>query len=131
MGGQGRTAPVVARPAGGLRRAQTVSVDPVVRAIGPEAHRERQVTARLRPAAHLLQRATQAEVGEVVDRRALDHGLELRAGVGVAAGAEVRPAERLSDGGLVGLQATRLLERYRSGGEVPRLEQLAAALDAV
>src|SRR5204863_9205385 len=87
---------------GFLGRAQPVAIHAVVRAIGAHACRQRQVAARLRLLPDLLARPPQAEVREVVHRRALDHGGELLAGLGVAAGAEVGAAERLADRGLVG-----------------------------
>src|SRR5437588_5391299 len=116
---------------GFLRRAQAVAVEPVVGAVRAQAHRESQVAPRLRPPPGLLQSPPQAEMREVVHRRALDHGGELLPGLGVAAGAEVGAAERLADRGLVGLEATGALERDRGGGEVACLEQLAAALEQV
>src|SRR5437868_4134342 len=81
--------------------------------------------------AALLERSAQAEVGEVVDRVAVHDGLELVGGCLVAAGTEVRAAERLADRALLRLELARLLERDRRGGEITVLEKLAAALEQV
>src|SRR5947209_19081455 len=84
----------------------------------------------LRPP-RLLKSAAQAEVSEVVDRRALDDGAELLARLDVPPRVEIRAPERLADRGLVGLERARPLERDRRRGEVARLEQPAAALEQV
>src|SRR5437764_881122 len=86
---------------------------------------------RLESLARLLERPAEAEVGEVVDGRALDDGRELVARRRIPAGAKVGPAERLADRGLVRLEGTRSLERDRRGREVAVLEQLAAALEQI
>src|SRR5438067_1073863 len=93
---------------GGLRRAQAVSIDPVVRAVGAQRGCQSQVAARLLAAAGLLERAAQAEVGEVVDRVAVDDGLELHRRFAVAPAAEVGAPERLADRALLGLHLARL-----------------------
>src|SRR5438105_2660011 len=107
--------PVVTVHAVSGAAGQAVAVEPVVGAVRAQAHRESQVAPRLRPPPGLLQSPPQAEMREVVHRRALDHSGELLPGLGVAAGAEVGAAERLADRGLVGLEATGALERDRGG----------------
>ena len=67
-------------------------------------------------------------MGEVVDRVALDDGLELTRRLGVAPAAEVGAAERLPNRALLGRQPSGLRERHRGRGEVPRLEQGHAPL---
>src|SRR4051794_12771938 len=90
--------------------AEAVSVQLVVGALGAQRRGQRQVLARLACAACLLQRAAQAELGEVVDRVALDDRLELARRRLVAAGAEVRAAQGLADRALLGLHRARLLQ---------------------
>src|SRR3954465_10290010 len=88
-----------------------VQVLAVVGAIGPQPGGQAQVAPSGDAVAGLGQRAAEAEVRVVVDRRALDHRGELVAGAFVAAGSEVGAAEGLADRGLVGLVGARLLER--------------------
>src|SRR5204863_2661294 len=114
-----------------LGRAQAVQVLAVVLAVRSQAGGELQVAARLDPVAGQLERAAEAEVGVVVDRRALDHRGELVARLGVAPRVEVGAAERLADRGLVRLERARLLERDRRGREVAALQQIAAAAEQV
>src|SRR4051794_7878500 len=95
-----RAGPARRWPRRALRGAQAVAVRAVVGAVRAQADGERRVAACLEPAAGLLERAAEAEVREVVHGRALDDRGELVARGGVAAGAEVRAAERLADRGL-------------------------------
>src|SRR5688572_26720203 len=74
---------------------QPVAVRAVVGAVRAQVAREREVTARLVTAPGLLERAAEAEVGEVVDGRALHDRAELLARLGVAARSEVRAPECL------------------------------------
>jgi hypothetical protein len=85
------------------------------------------VLARLGAVAGQLAGPAQAEQRIVVGRVALDHGTELLARFGVAAGAEVRPAEGFADRALVRLQAAGPLQRDGGGVEVAGLEQLRPA----
>src|SRR3954468_12604156 len=101
------------------RLTGAVAVDPVVAPLGIHARGEGQRLACLGGAAELHERAPEAEQRVVVGRRALDHRLELRAGALEVAAAEMRAAERLADGGLVGLEIARLAQRDDGGVEVP------------
>src|SRR5262245_36511579 len=114
-----------------LRRAppRLVAVLAVVAAVRPEVRREREWAARLGVAAHQLQGPAQAEERVVVRRRALDDLAELFGGLAVATRAEQRPAERLADGGLVGLEVTRPREGHGGGVEVAVLEEPGAVLE--
>src|SRR3954447_1574873 len=71
-----------------------VAIDPVVAALGIHVRRQRERLARLRGAPQHHQRAAQAEQRVVVGGRPVDDRLELHARRLVAAGAEVRTAER-------------------------------------
>ena len=93
---------------------------PVVAALGAQVGGEREVAARASRWPVRRQRAAEAEVRVVVDRVALDHGLELARRLGVAAAAEVGAAERLADRGLLRRQPRRLRERHRGLREVAR-----------
>jgi hypothetical protein len=103
-----------------------VPVLPVVRALRAQVRGQRERAARLGVAAHQLQRAPEAEQRVVVRGRVLDDLAELLGGLGVAARAEQRAAERLADRGLVGLEVARAGQRDRGGVEVPVLEQAGA-----
>src|SRR6185437_15610569 len=137
--GAGREAGGPAARAGGggrpgrtrLRGFEPPAVDAVVGPVRAQAGGEREVAAGLLDAAGLLQRAAEAEVGEVVHRVALDDGGELLAGLRVAARVEVGAAERLADRALVRLQRAGLLQRDGRSVEVARLEEGAAAGEEV
>ena len=62
-------------------------------------------------------------MGEVVDRVALHHGLELPRGLRVAPAVEVGAPERLANRALLGRHAGGLRERHRGLREVAGLEQ--------
>jgi len=111
-------------------RPRAVAVDAVIPPVGTEAGGERERLARLRRTAGLHQRAAEAEERVVVRRRALDDGLELDGRLLEAARAEVGPAERLADGGLLRLVGAgllgrdgRLLKSPASSSAVPRLKR--------
>src|SRR5205085_11941834 len=103
---------------GQLSGAQAVAVDAVVGAVGPQVGGQGKVAPGLGAAARLLEGAAEAEVREVVHRRALDHGAELLARLRVASSAEGRAPERLAVRGLVGIDLPPALHPHGSGGEV-------------
>ena len=110
-----------------------VPVDAVV-ARGPAAVRRRARAACAPPSGGpaRMQRAAEAEERVVVGRRALDDGLELAPRGLELARAEVGPAERLADRGLVRLEVARPCASGTVGGvEVAGLEQLHPALEEV
>src|SRR5687767_3749751 len=82
-------------------RGEALAVDPVVAAIGAQVRGDREVAPRALGPAREVERAAEAEVGEVVDRVALDDGLELLRGLAEVAAAEVRAPQRLADRRLV------------------------------
>src|SRR5918996_3427389 len=90
---------------------QALSVDAVVGALRPQVGSDRQVAAGAIRAAGLGQRPSEAEVGVVVDRVALDDGLELLRGLLVPAAAEVGPPQRLADRALLGVEPGGLAQR--------------------
>src|SRR5436305_5100705 len=114
-------------PARGLSRAQTVAVQLVVRALGPQRRRQRQMPAGLLGPAGFLERPSEAELREVVDRIAVHDRLELHRRSLVTAAAEIRAAQCLPDRALLRLHLPCLLERNGRREEVAVLEQLAAA----
>src|SRR5665213_1040308 len=81
----------------------TISVQPVIRALGSQRARQSQVLACLAMASEQLHRASQTEQRIVVGGRARGHRLELGGGSFVALRVEQRPSERLADRLLVGL----------------------------
>src|SRR4051794_31135858 len=115
---------------GYLRRrgARTVPVDAVVAPVGPQRGGLRERAPRLAGPAQLHQRAAEAEQRVVVGGRALHDRLELRARALELVRAEVRPAQRLADRRLVGLEVACLREWDRRLVEEPFLEQLRALL---
>src|ERR1051325_25945 len=91
---------------GGLCR--TLPVDAVIAPFWPQLSGQRERLAGLLRAPQLEQRAAEAEQRVVVGRRPVDDGLELDARGLELARAEVRPAERLADRGLLRLESGRL-----------------------
>src|SRR5919109_1647589 len=118
-------APAFRRPSCG---AQTVAVEAIVGAIRPHPAGERQMTARRIAFPELLQRPPETEMRVVVRLISLDHGRELRGGPPVPAASKIGPAQRLTDRGLVGLEALCLFERHGSLREVVVLKQREPAL---
>ena len=116
-----------ARPRPQPRAPRVVAVLAVVAALGPQVRGERERVARLGVAAQQLQGAAQAEQGVVVGRRVLDDGARTPGRLAVALRAEQRPAERLADRGLVGLEVAGARERDGRGVEVALLEESRAA----
>src|SRR5213078_1338302 len=102
-------------------------VDPVVGPLRSQRGCQGQVLAGLLFPPALLQRAAEAEVGEVVDRMAVDDCLELLRGVAGTPAAELVASERLADRALLRLHGRGLLKRDRCGREIAVLEQVAAA----
>src|SRR4051794_5487176 len=110
---------------------QAIAEGAVVVPVGAHAGGEHGVVAGLIPATDVVEGAAQAEVGEVVHRRALHHRGELRLGLLIASRPEVGAPEGLADGGLVRLERAGPFERYHRRGEVASLEQRSSALKEV
>src|SRR5262245_47082705 len=109
-----------------------LAIERVVAALRPQIGRDRQVAARPVTLASQGERAAEAELREVVDRVALDDGLELSRRLRVAAAVEVGTPERLSDRALLRGHPGRLGQRNGSGRVIVRLEQGdAAAVEVV
>src|SRR2546426_10329344 len=106
---------------GPLGRLVAAQIGPVVGPVRAEVSREPEVPSRFLRLPRLLQRATQAEVREVVDGGALDHGRELLAGGVVAARVEIGPPECFPDRRLVRLVRAGLLQGDGRGAEVAAL----------
>src|SRR5436853_123951 len=77
--------------------AEAVAVDPVVGSLWTHRSGQGQVLSGFAGTTALLERATQAEVGEIVDGIAVDDRLELDRSGFVAADSEVDAPQRLAD----------------------------------
>ena len=105
-------------------RVEQVAVVAVVAAVGPQVRGQRQVMTGAAGLPRMAEGSPEAEVGVVVDRVGLDHGLELDRRLGEAAGAIVGATERLTDRGLLGVPPRRLGQRLGRVLEVAVFEQL-------
>src|SRR5919109_1117652 len=101
-----------ARHASPLRRLEGLERLAVLAALRAEDRRHAVVPERLVGAALLLEAAAEREVRVVVNGLQLEDGAELLLGLGEAADAEVRDAERLANRRLLRLAPLGLLERY-------------------
>src|SRR5450755_99295 len=109
------------------RRPGAIAVEAVVAPGGLQTGGQDQRLARVGVAAEQLQRAAEAELGEVVRRGPLDHCLELASRLLVALSVEQGATERLADRCLVGSEVARPGEGNHRLVVMARLEQLSPA----
>src|SRR5215213_6223036 len=102
---------------------EALAVDPVIAPLGAQVGRDREVATGAVTVAAQRERAAEAEMGEVVDRVALDDSLELGNGLLEPSTPEERPAQGLANRALLRGEACCLSQRHRRLLVVARLEQ--------